>query len=87
MFVQAARAEGVEFNIGFRTFHLCRSSRRFRQVGDLAEATRSDANMVVLHHPVLLWDGAAIAQIVQCINIIEQWAEAIKRIFLSHLTS
>lgn len=33
-FVQAARAEGIDFNGGFRAFHLCRSSRRFRKAGD-----------------------------------------------------
>lgn len=78
-FVAAARAEGIEFNIGFRAFHLCRSSRRFRKVGDLAEATRSDARMVVLHHPMLLWGDEAIAPIMQCIRKIEECAEAIKQ--------
>jgi len=79
-FVQAARVEGIEFNIGFRAFHLCRSSRRLRKVGDLAEATQADANMLVLHHPVLLEGDEAVAKIVQCIAKIERWAEAIKQL-------
>ena len=78
MFVEATRAEGIEFNVGFRAFHLCRSARRLRQVGDLAQATRSDAEMVILHHPVLLGGDEAIAQIVQCMSLIEKWADAIK---------
>jgi len=79
MFVQAAQAEGVEFNVGFRAFHLCRSSRRLRKVGDLAEAARADAQMLVLHHPVLLQGAEAIDQIVHCISRLAHWAEVIKK--------
>jgi perosamine synthetase len=87
MFVQAARAEGLEFNIGFRAFHLCRSSRRLRKVGDLAETARADANMVVLHHPVLLHGDDGVDQIIRCIHQIEHWAEAIKNRLSSQLKS
>lgn len=79
MFVRAARAEGIEFNGGFRAFHLCRSARRWRRAGDLVEATRADANMVVLHHPVLLGTDEAIDQVVDCVGKLSAWAEAIKK--------
>jgi perosamine synthetase len=77
MFVQAARAEGIEFNAGFRAFHLCRSSRRFRKVGDLAVATLADANMLVLHHPVLLEGDEALDQVVGCIQKLVDWGAEI----------
>src|SRR5262249_45283062 len=65
-FVWAARAEGIEFNVGFRAFHLCRSSRRYRKAGDLPIATCADANMLILHHPVLLEGNEALDQVVGC---------------------
>jgi perosamine synthetase len=77
MFVRAARAEGIEFNAGFRAFHLCRSSRRFRKVGDLAVATLADANMLVLHHPVLLEGDEALDQVVGCIQKLVDWGAEI----------
>jgi perosamine synthetase len=78
MFVRAARAEGIEFNAGFRAFHLCRSSRRFRKAGALAIATMADSNMLVLHHPALLEGDVAIDQIIRGIHRIRAWANSIK---------
>jgi len=77
-FVAAARAEGIEFNVGLRSFHLCRSSRRFRKVGELAVATSADANMIVLHHPVLLEGDEALDQVARCIQKLRRWAGAIE---------
>jgi perosamine synthetase len=76
-FVQSARAEGIDFNAGFRAFHLCRSSRRFRKAGDLAEAARADANMLVLHHPVLLEGDEALDQVVRCVRKLVHWGAEI----------
>jgi dTDP-4-amino-4,6-dideoxygalactose transaminase len=81
MFAQAARAEGIEFKAGFRAFHLCRSSRRFRKAGALAIATMADANMLVLHHPALLEGDEAIDQITRGIHRIRAWADPIKKAF------
>src|SRR5215813_4632490 len=78
-FAQAARAEGIEFNAGFRAFHLCRSSRRFRKAGELAVATMADANMLTLHHPALLCGDDAIDQITRGIHRIRAWADPIKK--------
>jgi len=82
LFVQGARAEGVEFNAGFRAFHLCRSSRRFRKVGDLGVAALADAKMLVLHHPVLLKGDGALDEVVCCIQKLADWgAEISQRIY------
>jgi dTDP-4-amino-4,6-dideoxygalactose transaminase len=78
-FVRAARAEGIEFNAGFRALHLCRSSRRFRKAGELAIATMADANMLVLHHPALLAGDEAIDQVTRGILRIRAWADAIRK--------
>jgi len=78
MFVRAARAEGIEFNAGFRAFHLCRSSRRFRKAGALAVATIADTNMLTLHHPALLAGDEAIDQVARSVKRIRDRAESIK---------
>jgi hypothetical protein len=53
-FVEAARAEGIALDAGFRSLHVGRSRTRYRAVEELAEAERAHHGMVVLHHPVLL---------------------------------
>ena len=78
LFVQAARAEGIEFNAGFRAFHLCRSSRRFRKAGELEVATMADSNMLILHHPALLEGDEAIDQVTGGVHRIRTWANSIK---------
>jgi perosamine synthetase len=78
-FVRAARAEGIEFNAGFRAFHLCRSSRRFRKAGGLAVATMADSNMLVLHHPALLEGAESIDQVTRGVHRIRAWANSIKK--------
>jgi perosamine synthetase len=77
-FVRAAQAEGIEFNAGFRAFHLCRSSRRFRRVGDLAVAAAADTNMLVLHHPVLLVNDESLDDVVRCVQRLRYWADAVE---------
>jgi perosamine synthetase len=79
LFVQAALAEGIEFNVGFRAFHLCHSARRFRKAGELTLATLADSNMLVLHHPLLLEGDEAIDQVAHFLKRIRVWANSIKR--------
>jgi perosamine synthetase len=64
LFVQALRAEGIAFDAGFRGLHRIHASRRFRAADDLTEASRADAAMVALYHPVLLEGESAIDEIV-----------------------
>lgn len=78
-FAEAMRAEGIAMDPGFRANHLIHASRRFRAVGELAEATRADADLVVLHHPVLLEDNEAIDQIAEAVRKIRRNAATIQQ--------
>ncbi len=77
LFAQAMRAEGIAFDAGFRGLHLIHASRRFRAADDLLEATRADAEMLTLHHPVLLEDDAAMAEIGAAVHQVREWAAEI----------
>ena len=68
LFAQAMRAEGIAFDAGFRGLHLIHASRRFRAADPLLEATRADAEMVTLHHPVLLEGNSAMEEIVAAVR-------------------
>ena len=52
-FARAVRAEGVAIDPGFRSLHKSHSQRRFSTSGELVEADRADANVLVLHHPAV----------------------------------
>jgi dTDP-4-amino-4,6-dideoxygalactose transaminase len=69
-FLQAIRAEGIDFDEGFRALHLGRSARRFRQFGNLFEAERAHGGTVLLHHPVLLGTKADLDQVVTAVRKI-----------------
>jgi perosamine synthetase len=69
-FIQAVRAEGIAFDDGFRALHLGRSTRRFRQAGDLLEAERAHRGTVLLHHPVLLGTETDLDQVVTAVRKI-----------------
>ena len=60
-FCRAMRAEGIALDPGFAGLHQIHARRRFRAVGDLPNATRACANVVMLHHPLLL-EGASAAR-------------------------
>ncbi len=53
-FCRAMRAEGIALDPGFAGLHQIHARRRFRAVGDLPNATRACASVVMLHHPLLL---------------------------------
>jgi dTDP-4-amino-4,6-dideoxygalactose transaminase len=63
LFLAAVRAEGIAVDEGFRALHVGRSPSRFRQAGELPEATHAHAGIVVLHHPVLLGTAADIEEV------------------------
>jgi perosamine synthetase len=77
LFVKSLRAEGVAFDSGFRGLHLIHAKRRFRVAGELIEATRADAGMITLHHPVLLENEAVIDQIAVAIRKVRDGAAEI----------
>ena len=78
-FAKAVRAEGVAIDPGFRSLHKSHGRRRFRAVGDLAEADRADDNVLVMHHPVLLEPDEALAQVKAAIQRVTNHAEEIGR--------
>ncbi|MEK6261931.1 MAG: aminotransferase class V-fold PLP-dependent enzyme [Planctomycetota bacterium] len=77
LFAQAMRAEGIAFDAGFRGLHLIHASRRFRAADDLREASRADAEMLTLHHPVLLEADSAIEEIASAVHKVREWAAEI----------
>ena len=78
-FARAIRAEGIAIDPGFRSLHKSHGRRRFRAVGDLAEADRADDNVLVMHHPVLLEPDEALAQVKAAIQRVTNHAEEIGR--------
>jgi dTDP-4-amino-4,6-dideoxygalactose transaminase len=77
MFVRAAQAEGVDFNVGYNAFHKCRSSRRFRKQGELGFAAEADVGMVILHHPALIDGEESLSQVARCVERLRHWANSI----------
>jgi perosamine synthetase len=61
--VEALHAEGMALDEGFQAAHIGRSPRRFRPGGDLTNAERAHAGMLILHHPVLLATEADVGQV------------------------
>ncbi|MFP6700982.1 MAG: DegT/DnrJ/EryC1/StrS family aminotransferase, partial [Planctomycetaceae bacterium] len=78
-FAKAIRAEGIAIDPGFRSLHKSHGRRRFTTTGDLPEADRADANVLVLHHPVLLESDNTLDQIRQAVDRVTTHAEAIGR--------
>lgn len=76
-FVEAIRAEGIALDAGFRSNHLIHGSRRFRAASDLAEATRADADLITLHHPILLEDEDSLDEIVAAFMKTREFATEI----------
>ncbi|MCI0381146.1 MAG: aminotransferase class V-fold PLP-dependent enzyme [Gemmataceae bacterium] len=70
LLVKAARAEGIALDEGFAGLHVGRSPKRYRLGGPLSEADRAHQGCVVLHHPVLLEDDAALEQIARAVRRI-----------------
>jgi dTDP-4-amino-4,6-dideoxygalactose transaminase len=78
-FVAAARAEGMAFDEGFAALHVGRSPSRFRAGGELTEAMRAHHGMVVLHHPVLLGDGADVEELTTAVHKIAANASQLRQ--------
>ncbi len=74
LFVKSLRAEGIAFDAGFRGLHLIHAKRRFRAADDLIEATRADAEMLTLHHPVLLESEESIDEIALAVRKVRDWS-------------
>ncbi len=77
-FVCAVQAEGIALDEGFAALHVGRSPKRFRQVGDLAEAARAHEGAVILHHPVLLGSDADLEEVAAAVKKIRQSADQLR---------
>jgi dTDP-4-amino-4,6-dideoxygalactose transaminase len=73
--VAAARAEGIALDEGFRALHVGRAPGRYRAAGPLGEAERAGAGALVLHHPVLLGDDAAVVQVADALRRLHAHAD------------
>ena len=78
VFALALRAEGIPIAPGFRALHKIHARSRFRQVGDLPQANLADANWLVLHHPMLLDEAAAVREILTAVEKVRRFAERIR---------
>ncbi|MBC7818601.1 MAG: aminotransferase class V-fold PLP-dependent enzyme [Planctomycetaceae bacterium] len=67
-FACAMRAKGIALDPGFRALHRTHARGRFRAVNELANATRADESILVLHHPVLLGTAGDMQAIRDAIN-------------------
>jgi perosamine synthetase len=79
VFAAAVRAEGIALDPGFRALHKTHSSRRYRAARDLPQATRADAGVVTLHHPILLGGEQDLEQISRAIHKVREFAEEIQK--------
>lgn len=73
-FVEALRAEGIAFDVGFRALNCRQAASRYRAVGNLDHATALDEAVVVLHHPVLLEDDEVLAQVARALFRVQRAA-------------
>jgi len=81
LLAQAIRAEGIALDPGFRALHTIHSRRRFRQAGELSNATDADQRVLTLHHPVLLGTASDIEQIPFALEKIRKHATMIRKHF------
>lgn len=81
-FSAAMRAEGIALDLGFRGLHLIHSRQRFRAAGPLVEATRADAGILILHHPLLLEGASAVAEFVAACGRVCAHASDIREVVL-----
>lgn len=78
LFAAAVRAEGIALDAGFRALHKTHAAKRFRTIGELANATRADGSVLTLHHPVLLGSEGDLAQVVSVIERVGRHAAALR---------
>lgn len=62
-FAHQRRTAGIAVDAGFSALHLTHAKSRFRNVGDLANAAELHAQLLTLHHPVLLSDQSVLTSV------------------------
>ena len=81
LFVSALRAEGIALDAGFRGVHVGRSKSRYRQGSALTEADKAHHDVVILHHPVLLADDAALREVSDAVSKIVSYRDRLCETF------
>ena len=76
-FAEAMRAEGIALDPGLRALHRIHARSRYVAAGPLDVAAVADAEVLTLHHPVLLESEADWAQIPAAVERIRRWATAL----------
>jgi perosamine synthetase len=67
LFIKALRAEGIAFDVGFKSLHIGRSPSRFRASGTLIHASAAHERSVLLHHPVLSATADDVQQVADAV--------------------
>ncbi len=67
LFIKALRAEGIAFDVGFKSLHIGRSPSRFRACGALTHASAAHERCVILHHPVLSTTADDVQQVADAV--------------------
>lgn len=80
-FSKAIRAEGIALDPGFRALHLTHSTRRFRGIGSLKNATAADERILTLHHPVLSGTSEDIDEVIRAIRKVAKHTTALREHF------
>ncbi len=83
LFCRAMQAEGVPLYPGFAALHRIHARRRFRQVGELENASYAHDSVVILHHPFLLKGRQAANQFREALDKIQEHATILKNVHLS----
>jgi len=63
VFAHQRRTAGLALDAGFSALHLTHAKSRFRKVGDLANAVELHAQLLTLHHPVLLSNRSVLTSV------------------------
>lgn len=66
----AARAADIPLDPAFHALHLIHSSRRFRFVNDLPNATFLHDNLMTLHHTALLQPQSSVRDMMERLNVV-----------------
>jgi perosamine synthetase len=67
-FVQAMRAEGIAFDVGYRALQVGRSPNRYKASEPLPNAERAGNAVVILHHPVLSLGDGEVDQVAESVR-------------------
>ena len=86
-FCRAMRAEGIAIDPGFAGLHQIHARSRFRAAGELTQASRACASVVMLHHPLLLEGSSAPREFRAALDKIKRHAQLLRKAPLPHAST